>query len=379
MKGNLNSNNVTDTMLAQLPFIGDAVQVIGYPKNAIEVYKMYAIDGSNLVKLKKLLEGGLMPNLPKKSKVYLLPNCMYTQVQMRTILKMHGYTLTTDISKANLFVGNSDSVRYADNTNPAPALCTEGITLKSYTIASAIDELTIESKLPGHTSSGMLNYSIGTTLYFTNRYYNVKDSWTYLYSTDADYNLVSGECVEILHRHLSAGVPIVNEINLFNSVERVVIDDDIYNTLNMMLDASSEDRRLAAEMIFNADYDKSFYNIVKLVRLKGYYITNYMNTHNYGIFKRVFPEHLRYDNFDKILTFVFKSGYLTEDAYYDIVNIEMDKHEDEILKNLEKLKEFFAVDLFIKKSYQEYINENTPKNEESKSIPAGSGSSNTPF
>jgi len=87
MKANLSSNKVTATMLAQLPFIGEAMPIIAFPKDTVELYNMYSVTDEDLPKIHKLLTGGDMPTVAKKSRAYILPNCMYTQVQFREIVR----------------------------------------------------------------------------------------------------------------------------------------------------------------------------------------------------------------------------------------------------------------------------------------------------
>ncbi|MFN9904008.1 MAG: hypothetical protein ACK55Z_35575, partial [bacterium] len=74
-------------------------------------------------------------------------------------------------------------------------------------------------------------------VYFSRQYYNNIDAWSTLYGTDDYYTLISGEAIEILHRILSAKVPVVNEDNIFNCIERLVIVDELYYSLWLMIDA----------------------------------------------------------------------------------------------------------------------------------------------
>ena len=372
MKCNLSTNNVTTTMLAQLPFIGEAMPIVAYPKDTVMLYNMYSVTDEDLPKIKKLLTGGDMPTLPKKSKVYVLPNCIYTQVQIREICKMHGFTITSDMSKADLFVGNENNILSPLHKEPAQTLGTEAVDLKHYYINTDFDVAAIQVKFP---QLPHLETPIGSKVFFTNKYYNYRDSWGPLYATDHTYNVVSGECVEILHRILSGSVPVVNENKLFNSIERVVIDEDVFNTLHIMFEnAGNEDRMLAAEMLFNCDYDKSRHYIVKLIKEHSYRIESAMNRKNLDIFRKSFDiDKISRYNYSQTLKYLLENNALTEENYMDILYTEATESTKYFKDNLEKLKNFFGVDIMITKSYQDYINENTPKNEESKSTPSENG------
>jgi len=370
MKTDLTSNPVTSTMLAQLPFIGEAMPIIAYPKDKVKLYNMYVVTDEDLPKIQNLLKGGDMPNLPKKSKVYVLPNCIYTQVQIREICRMHGFTITNDLSKANLFVGNTRSVLHQIGGEPAETLATKELRLKHFHIASDFDGLTLLSKFPQFPD---LDVSTDKDVFFTNGYYNRKDSWGPLYATDNTYNVISGDGVAVLHRILSGNIPVVNEERLFNSIERVVIDEDIYNTLHIMLEAGTEDRILATEMLFNCDYNKSRYYIVKLIQEDSYRIEAYMNRKNLDIFRNHFPiSKIARFNYKETLKYLLNYKCLTEDIYMDVLYTSMSMQKTQFENQFESLRDFFAVDLMVIKPYQDYINENTPKNEENKSTDAES-------
>ncbi len=190
-------------------------------------------------------------------------------------------------------------------------------------------------------------------VYFSRQYYNNIDAWSTLYGTDDYYTLISGEAVEILHRILSAKVPVVNEDNIFNSIERLVIDDEMYNTISMMLDASMDDKKIACELLFNANYDKSYYKIYKLIKNHYYTIDSWMNRKNKEIISKTFPMREIYNSdFKRDLDRIYTAGHLTEEVYFDILYHQAATDTKNIHDSLGRLQDFFAVDLFVKHSAQ---------------------------
>ena len=376
MRGNLLKNNVTPEMLAQLPFIEGELQVVmTRGKKTGLVYKLYNVTEENIKKAEKLLVGGDLPTLPKKSRVYVLPNCIYTQVQIREICKVHGFTITTDISKADLFVGNNNCIfpSMVDNEFP-DGLGSYRTKLYKYAMTDDFAKAAFTTRYPDFmepaTNSDM-------DVYFSNYYYNNIDSWSVLYGTDESYSLLSGEAVEILHRILSGKVPVVNEEKMFNSIDRLIIDEDMFNTLQLMFNSNREDKTIACELLFNANYEKSYYRIYKLIQENYYDIESYMNRKNKEIFYKTFPaREIRSNNYEEDLNHLYKVGQLTEDAYMDILYTKAAEEIDSFTRNMGDLRKFFAVDMFISKNYDEFIESKKPKvNEEN----VESTTANSPF
>jgi hypothetical protein len=373
MRGNLLNNNVTPEMLAQLPFIEGELQVVmARGKKVGNIYKLYNLTKENMEKAKKLLAGDLMPTLPKKSRVYVLPNCIYTQVQIRELCKFHGFTITHDISRADLFVGNKNTILAGMDKHEFPdALGSLETRLHKYEMKDDFAKAAFTTRYPDFLEPVT---DTNADVYFSRQYYNNIDAWSTLYGTDDYYTLISGEAVEVLHRILSGKVPVVNEDNIFNSIERLVIDDEMYNTLSMMFDASMDDKKIACELLFNADYDKSYYNIYKLIKNYYYTIDSYMTRNNREIISRTFPMREIYNSdFKRDLDRIYTAGYLTEEIYFNILYHQATQDTKNIHDSLGRLQDFFAVDLFVKKSYEEYIESKKPKvNEENaKSVVSG--------
>jgi hypothetical protein len=62
---------------------------------------------------------------------------------------------------------------------------------------------------------------------------------------------------------------------------------------------------------------------------------------------------------------LYKVGQLTEDAYMDILYTKAAEEIESFTRNMGDLRKFFAVDMFISKNYDEFIESKKPKaNEE---------------
>ena len=77
--------------------------------------------------------------------------------------------------------------------------------------------------------------------------------------------------------------------------------------------------------------------------------------------------------YKETIKYLLDNSALTEEHYMDIFYDEVKQSSKYFTDQLDKLKDFFGVDIMITKSYQDYINENTPKNEESKSVAPNDG------
>jgi hypothetical protein len=99
-----------------------------------------------------------------------------------------------------------------------------------------------------------------------------------------------------------------------------------------------------------------------------------MNRKNLDIFRKSFNiSSISRQSYKETLKYLLDNKCLTEDNYIEILYDEAREQTKYFKDNLEKLRNFFGVDIMITKSYQDYINENTPKNEESKSVAPNGG------
>lgn len=360
MKMDLSLGVVTDVMLKQLPFIQGKYRYVSLGKGDKPTADkwMYSVEEDSVEKISALLKGGALPSLAPKSKGYVVPGCKYTVGQLRDIAKISGFTITTDPLKADFFISHKN-VKSTGNQNqqvPDNLICA-GVTCSTYVLPDAF----AKAKLIAYKSRFEFVEDDEKAVLFSRRYYSYYDSWSALHGNDVQYNLLHARTVEIIYQILAKKVPVVDEDLIFDSIERLVIDEDMFNALDSMLNSSSDDRRVAAEMIYNCNYADSMYYIYRLLEDHYYNIQTGMSNTNWKVFDAKIDTHrVRNLDFPKDIKHFYDYGYLTEDNYDRMVNDKLHELNAGLARDEQK---FFRIEAFCTKTYTEYLQERAPKEE----------------
>jgi hypothetical protein len=361
MKMDLNLGNVTDTMLKQLPFIKGKVRYAGVDKKhkPLPHTWLYTVDDDSVDKINALLKGGALVPLPAKSKGYVIPGCKYSVSQLRDIARINNWTITNDASKADFFIGHSNNVSRGNADQQVPnALIASACPIMKYDMPDYFSRDKVKLK------GGVFNTITDTESWmaFSKSYYRYYDSWSALHGTETEFNFLHSRTVEMLYCILSMKTPVIDEDLIFNSIERITIDDSIYRTLSTMFNSDIENRNVAGEMLFNCNYETSMYYIYKLLKEDYYQVTNTISNANIKIMHdKLDFNNLRYTSYPAAIKLFLKKGWLTEEIYDNLI---MDTIEENIKDNLsDEARKFVKLTPSWTKTYQEFMDENKPKEE----------------
>jgi hypothetical protein len=361
MKMDLNLGNVTDTMLKQLPFIKGKVRYASVDKKhkPLPHTWLYTVDDDSVEKINALLKGGALVSLPAKSKGYVIPGCKYSVTQLRDIARINNWIITNDASKADFFIGHGNNMSFGNRDQQVPdTLIVKDCPALRYDMPDDFSREKIKLK------GGVFNTIMDTENYmvFSRAYYRYYDSWSPLNNNEWTYNFLHPRTVEMLYRILSMKTPVIDEDLVFNSIERVTIDDSIYQTLTTMLNSDVDNRAVAAEMVFNCNYESSMYYIYKLVKEDFYQVTNAMPKANANIMANKCDFNtLRYTSYPDAIKLFLKKGWLTEEIYDNLI---MDTIEENVKDNLsDEARRFVKLTPTWTRTYQEFMEENKPKEE----------------
>ena len=351
---------VTDVMLKQLPFIQGKYRYVSLGKHNTPTADrwMYSVEEDSVEKISALLKGGALPSLAPKSKGYVVPGCKYSVGQLRDIAKISGFTITNDPLKADFFISHKN-VKSTGNQNqqvPDNLICA-AVTCSTYVLPDAF----AKAKLIAYKSRFEFVEDDEKAVLFSRRYYSYYDSWSALHGNDVQYNLLHARTVEIIYQILAKKVPVVDEDLIFDSIERLVIDDDMYNALHSMLNSSSDDKRVAAEMVYNCNYSASMYYIYRLFEDHYYDLQHNMSNTNWKVFdSKIDSYRIKQLEFPKDIKHFYDHDYLTEDNYDRMVNDKLHELNDNLSRDDQK---FFRIEAFCIKTYTEYLQEKAPKEE----------------
>jgi hypothetical protein len=357
----LNLGNVTDTMLKQLPFIKTKVRYASIDRKhkPLPHTWLYTVDDDSVEKINALLQGGALVTLPAKSKGYVIPGCKYSVGQLRDIARINNWTITNDASKADFFIGHSNNVNLGNVDQQVPnSLVVKDCSVIQYKMSDDFSREKIKAK------GGVFNTIMDTEdrVLFSRAYYRYYDSWSPLHNSERDFNFLHPRTVEMLYRILSTKTPVIDEELIFNSIERVTIDDSIYRTLSSMFNSDIENRTVAGEMFFNCNYETSMYYIYKLLKEDYYQVTNTMSNANVKIMHdKLDFNGLRYTSYPAAIKLFLKKGWLTEEIYDNLI---MDTIEENVKDNLsDDARRFVKLTPTWTRTYQEFMEENKPKEE----------------
>ena len=351
---------VTDVMLKQLPFIQGKYRYVSLGKDNTPKADtwVYSVEEDSVEKISALLKGGALPSLAPKSKGYVVPGCKYSVSQLRDIAKISGFTITNDPLKADFFISHKNVMSTGNQNQQVPDnLICAGAGCYTYVLPDAF----AKAKLTAYKSRFEFVGDDEKAVLFSKRYYSYYDSWSALYGNEYAYNLLPARTVEIIYQILAKKVPVVDEDLIFDSIERLVIDEDMFNALNSMLNSSHDDKRVAAEMIYNCNYADSMYYIYRLFEDHYYDIQTGMSNANWKVFDAKIDTHrVRNLDFPKDIKYFYDHGYLTEDNYDRMVNDKLHQLNAGLVRDEQK---FFRIEAFCIKTYTEYLQERAPKEE----------------
>lgn len=367
MKMDLNLGNVTDTMLKQLPFIKEKVRYAGVNRKhqPLPHTWLYTVDSDSVEKINALLKGGALVSLPAKSKGYVIPGCKYSVSQLRDICRINNWTITNDPSKADFFIGHNNNVSSGNVDQQVP----DNLIVKDCPVLvyDMPDDFSREKvKLKG----AVFNTIMDTEKYmiFSRAYYRYYDSWSPLHGTETEFNFLHSRTVEMLYRILSMKTPVIDEDLVFNSIERVTIDESVYNTLLSMFGSDIENRAVAAEMLFNCNYETSRYYIYKLFKEEWYPISHAMSNSNFTIMNnKLNLSSLRYTSYPAAIKLFHKQGWLNEEIYDNLILDIIEEHVDDKLSA--EVRDFIQLVPTWTKTYQEYLADNPIKQESKPEAP----------
>jgi len=313
------SIKLTEEQLDRLKFI-EGSGLLVRPGN---YYNIHFVNGDTYSKIYKMFTAYTdISSIPKDAKGFILPKNNLKKDDIKEICKRYDLKITTDISKADFFIGNDHVSAYCsmyDYTVDSRALmCQAYINLFDYEHCGPKiknEFINFMSSLAGITPD-LLNEQ--TSIAYTKEINTRYEDWT-MYATEGKSNYITDEGIYILYNMLSRKVPVVSVDSLFKGIDKVTIDKDIYDTLVMMFKGTDDDKAVAINMLYNCNIDASLYYIWKLINDLSYVIVYYKhrNTKAHKTFMESIMKLQHLDNIEAIALFKEKNC-LTKEIYEDL-------------------------------------------------------------
>ena len=328
---------LSDEQLSKLKFIQNQIYVC--PKK-LQVFLGHVVNKDSYSRIESLLRGrDSMEGINKGKKAYILPEITTSVNTYKEFLRKNGYLIASSPKNADFIVGSSDLLTAKVDQFHLLDTSDEHIEINK----EDVDVAKLVGDYTGITSpSGMFLFNYEDISANANALYFVTES-KYLH-------IVSDNMMEVVYRILAKKLPVVNCDFLFDNFEKLVINDEMYKSIEQMLKGSRGDKTIAFELLCQCDFIKSSFYLRKLKEYK-YYSTTILGKTKLA---KKLEEHV-YDlanmNNEAILKYLFTNNVLTESFYTECII-------DETL-NYDYLNDdttLVGFKVFPKMTYEEYVN-----------------------
>lgn len=268
-------SKLSEEQFRKLSFIEDSFPLFRGTKDNRQI--IHELSKENYAKIKKIFEKNDPLDLIKPgSKVFMLPHCTFKQSVIKEVCKKKNLRVVTDVSKADVIVTNSnfeETGQYGEahlqNTYMFYTMYYSKYDTINYSV-SRLEKFCNDSRIQLACEDyleDIKNLQIDSVCFNMSQQGSKKGFltlWDYDHNCQSNSYVITDDCANTLYYILKNSLVIVSDKSLFNSIEKVVIDKDYYDTIAMMIQGSREDKNLAMEILYNCDINKSFYYLLKL-------------------------------------------------------------------------------------------------------------------
>lgn len=314
------SEKLTEEQLNRLKFIEGS----GLMVRPSAYYNVHFLNKNNYDKIERMFKSYVaIDDIPKNSKGFILPNNNLKKDDIKEICKRYDLKITNDISNADFFIGNEHISKYVsryDMNIDSRALMIEGYSnILEYEDCDDLNKnmfIKFMSSIAGVTHDHL---NAQTCVLYTKEINTRYQNWT-IYETEKLNTYITDEGLSIFYNILSKKIPIVSVGSLFQGIDKVTIDADIYDTLVMMLRGSDDDKSVAMNMLYNCNIEPSSYYIWRLFSEVNYTICYYKHR-NTKAHKNFIAAARILDSMDDISAVAFfkEKDCLTEEIYNKMI------------------------------------------------------------
>jgi hypothetical protein len=315
---------------------------------------VHLINAEVYSKLEKLFTTSVgVDDVKPKMKAYVIGNGSLKMSDIKEICKKRELKITTDINNADIIISNTSLT--STYTTTAGWFPTKAILHKPHASVYHIQDMNnkyredLKQWLNGKAES-ISNFDDYAKLIIPQDKTGYQD-FTYEEMRRAMW-FITDEGLELLYHILAKKIPIVVDTNLFQSIEKVTMDSDMYDMIKMMIRSTDDDRIIAMQMLYNCNIDKSAYHLWKLMKEDGSRIL-YCRNRNTKIHKSFIEatHRIRHISDSDAVNEFYEMGCLTEDIYNEFV----EKTRKDIMRELN----YYSNSLFnisvSSLTYEEYL------------------------
>lgn len=317
---------------------------------------VHFINKESFSKLEKLFKTSVKRDTIKpKMKAYIIGNGSLKMADIKEVCKKQELKITPDINNADIIVSNSNLISWCLTTagwfqNKAILHCVD------YSQYSIHD---MDNKHRNDLKAWFAGRMIGEHLsnfedydkLIMPRHQTGYQDFTYEETHRSGF-FITDDGLELLYQILSKKIPLVLDTDLFESIEKVTIDSDMYDMIKMMIRSTDDDKSIAMQMLYNCNINKSAYYLWRLLKDDGHRIL-YCKNRNTKIHKSFVESisDIKYIDDKTAIDKFYDMGCLTHSIYDEF----MEKGKKDILNEMR----YYNSNLFLiyveSISYENYL------------------------
>lgn len=346
---------IDKSKIEKLPFIKQT-KVLVYKDSANahhETGVLHIIDQNTYIKLQARTKGIDNINLTSGNKVYVMPNCKIPQFKLREYFKTLGVSIVNDHTKADAYIGANNACVNIESRAYTKGLNAIGGSANYAFYRSDISK--IQTYRNGVLIVEKYPYESDIELDYQNKILisRAMNLWSYEELVTSLY-YITPLGAEIIYDILSNKKPVYSEDAIFRTIpSSVVLDQEMYESLNTMLSSSDEDSwNLAYQTIANSDYDESIVYIKKLYDSHSHKLLN----NRFKNLKAFNSMHKMQDlySMDDIEFFAYLVQNHKDKATKEMFHAMMTEESNEVQRHFKDNIHLFDVILVPKQKYAEY-------------------------
>ena len=249
----ISSSTLTPEQLGRLKFITGTYRYIsGKTRYAALVH---TVSDKTYDKMVGFLKGNSPASMATANmKAYIISDGTLKGADIAAVCKKKNIKITKDITKADLIIGNDNCVQkiYESNFNKLGILevhfinchdeCKDAVTKFLHDDLKVAIELEYNEQILVSRKHGIhKHYPDGVDDY-----------------RSCDTHVIHDDFLSLIYYALDKKIPVVNDVFLFGSLDKITLDEESYETLvNMYKSSNSEEHAVANSILFNCDYNKS--------------------------------------------------------------------------------------------------------------------------
>lgn len=322
----MNNHTLSQQQLSRLSFLGESVC---YDIGEKELSRGYIITDEVHHKLKNLFcKESEVSTLKPSSKAYIISTQKLALNTVKDTCKQLGFKVTNSIDNADFFI--VDKSAFSDYWG------TRNYGKISFRLQGSRISDEEEREEQVIFPSGLSNK------YGDYRYYG-------------DINIITAEGIDIVYKVLNSKTPLVSADTLFKSIDKVTLDENMYQSIEAMLSSNDLDSQdMGLQILYNCNVEKSGFYLWKLISGDCRYRILYPNKNkNTNLAKDFRSKIHKYDKKpDKILDILASTDLLTEEIYNELV----DKMHQEVMDNMNYVSIYNYVNISVEKvCYSDYL------------------------